>query len=228
VKTLKFLLALLFLPALWASLGYAADLVRAVHGRSMDWWPWICWASGLGLGFLVYGFLPRPTWLYVLGHESTHALAVWMSGGRVRSFRATSRGGAVSTDRNSTWISLSPYIFPFHPLLIAGVWLLAQWSFPGIAAGWPWFLVLWGAVWAMHWGFTATLMATRQPDFAVQGFFYSYVVILTANLWLLIAAFWALARPFSLGRGCGLLAGRMADAYSACIRCLFDLVRLFI
>ena len=39
--------------------------------------------------------LPRPLWIYVFGHELTHALWVWMMGGRVSKFHVSSDGGHI-------------------------------------------------------------------------------------------------------------------------------------
>ena len=56
--------------------------------------------------------------LYVFGHELTHALWVWLMGGRVSRFRVGRDGGHIVTDKNNFWIALAPYFFPLYSLLV--------------------------------------------------------------------------------------------------------------
>jgi hypothetical protein len=41
---------------------------------------------------IVFLQLPKPMWVYVVGHELTHALWTWLFGGRVKRLRATCEG----------------------------------------------------------------------------------------------------------------------------------------
>jgi hypothetical protein len=222
VKWFKFILALLLFPLLWGGIRTGMDLFQAVPH-----WPRL--ESGLFLlGFSTwiwtYLALPRPVWLYALGHESTHALAVWMSGGRVGGFKVTSQGGHVVSDRISIWIALAPYIVPFYPIAVALVWLLCEFAWPSLHAYRPLFLIFWGLVWGFHACFTASLLKTEQPDFESQGLFFSWVVILLANLWLILAllAWWLHPMPWGdLGR---LAAGHTLGAYTGCARLLLDFI----
>ena len=54
--------------------------------------------------------------VYVFGHELTHALWVWLMGGRVSRFRVGRDGGHIVTDRNNFWIALAPYFFPLYSI----------------------------------------------------------------------------------------------------------------
>ena len=72
------------------------------------------WFFSLGVVLWMVAFfgLPRPQWLYVFGHELTHALWVTLLGGKVHHFHVGSKGGHVLSDRTNTWIALAPYFFP--------------------------------------------------------------------------------------------------------------------
>ena len=53
------------------------------------------WFFSLGavLWLIAFFGLPRPILIYVFGHELTHALWVWLMGGRVSRFRVGRDGG---------------------------------------------------------------------------------------------------------------------------------------
>jgi hypothetical protein len=147
---------------------------------------------------LAYLFLPRPRGIYVLGHELSHALAVWLSGGRVRSLQVAEQGGRVVSDRTSAWITLAPYVVPFYPLLAGVLWLAALQTWPRLLAYQLAFLGIWGAVWGYHYAFTVDLLRTRQPDFLVYGRIFSLTLIVLANLLLATGLIWSFFRPVSM------------------------------
>ena len=65
-------------------------------------------------------------WLYVLGHEFTHALAAMLAGGKVSAFHVSSKGGHVLTDRVNWWIALSPYFVPIYALIWMALWITVE------------------------------------------------------------------------------------------------------
>ena len=76
VKFLKLIIALALVPLVAGEIWTLIDLARAASAAG----PWgERWFISFGAGFLtwllVFCFLPRTMWLYVLGHEFTHALA---------------------------------------------------------------------------------------------------------------------------------------------------------
>ena len=60
--------------------------------------------------------------LYVFGHELTHALWVWLMGGRVSRFRVGREGGHILTDKNNFLIALAPYFFPLYSILVLALY----------------------------------------------------------------------------------------------------------
>src|SRR6476646_4520188 len=71
--------------------------------------------------FIVALFL-LPIVLYVFGHELTHALWVWLMGGRVSRFKVGREGGHILTDKNNFLIALSPYFFPLYSILVIALY----------------------------------------------------------------------------------------------------------
>jgi hypothetical protein len=195
VKFLKFLIALLLLPALY-SLGRFGYFM--VLRASPPEWPWTeigTFTLGFSTCFFAYLCLPRGNWFYVLGHETTHAFAVLLSGGRISGFKVSSSGGHVVTDRNSAWIALSPYFIPFYPMIFALAWAFALLIKPELGR-YDWaFLLVWGASWGFHFCHTLSLIKTEQPDFESQGYFFSFVLIAFMNLLITEALVWFWLRP---------------------------------
>lgn len=130
---------------------------------------------------IVFLQLPKPMWLYVVGHELTHALWTWLFGGRVKRLRATAQGGHVVITRSNFLITLAPYFFPLYAL----IWMA------GFEVGrrfWGWGSFLWvfhfglGALYAFHITLTAHVLQTRQPDLQSEGVFFSVMVIWLGNV----------------------------------------------
>ncbi|HUC84215.1 MAG TPA: hypothetical protein VL970_03405, partial [Candidatus Acidoferrales bacterium] len=56
---------------------------------------WVPLLAGVACWLVVFLMLPKPMWIYVLGHEFTHALWTWLFGGQVKRMKITSAGGHV-------------------------------------------------------------------------------------------------------------------------------------
>ena len=165
------------------------------------------WFFCTGVVVWVIAFIgfPRPVYLYVLGHELTHALFVYLCFGKVTSFKVDRRGGHIVTNRNNVLISLSPYFFPLYSTLvilgfgIAGLFVDLGAVHPNallfghISFSWSWVLfLLIGFTWAFHFTFTAWMITKDQPDLKQNGTFFSLTVIYLINL-LILSAFLVLA-----------------------------------
>ena len=124
-------------------------------------------------------------WLYVFGHELTHAMWVWLFGGRVKKFKATSNGGHVIVDKTNFLISLAPYFFPLYAVMVVLVFLVGH-----LIWGWQdffvWFHLLVGAAYAFHVTLTAHILKTQQSDITNEGYLFSAVVIFLGNVLVLL------------------------------------------
>ncbi len=113
-RWVKFVVALFLLPlcAIFSQTFFTV-FTRATVSEQL-WTGEEFWFFSLGavLWLITFFGLPRPLLVYVFGHELTHALWVWLMGGRVSQFRVRRDGGHIITDRNNFWIALAPYFFP--------------------------------------------------------------------------------------------------------------------
>ncbi|MCU0771951.1 MAG: hypothetical protein MUE94_09335 [Verrucomicrobia bacterium] len=191
-KFLKMLIGLLLLPWCWGGLVAVWRILEASGGADAIWVPLVagvvCWA-------VVYLLLPRPMWLYVAGHELTHAFWAWLFGGKVRALKVSSAGGHVVVSKTNFLIALAPYFFPFYGALVIVAGLSARLLLPWDRVE-VWFLLLLGAAYAFHVTLTGHVLKTRQSDITDHGCIFSGVIILLGNLLGLVLALpWLTGRP---------------------------------
>jgi len=139
----------------------------------MGGWFW----SGLLQSFFLY--------LYVLGHELTHAVFVLLYRGRVTDFHVSSDGGYITTNKTNMVIALSPYFVPFWSVIGAGLYVAARY-FGNLSPEWDRLLYgVMGFTWTFHMFWTVWMIPRDQPDLKENGTFLSLVVIYLANLLVL-------------------------------------------
>jgi hypothetical protein len=182
LRFLKFLIALILVPGVVAEVWTIKDLawISVPAGQWREGW-FVSFGAGFITWLIIFAFLPRTLWLYVLGHEFTHALAAMLAGGKVTAFKVSSKGGHVMTDRVNWWITLSPYFIPIYALIWMGLWLTVDFYHPLK----QWLPVLYfgvGLFWAFHVTFTWSVSHRQQTDLSSQGFVFSAVIILLINL----------------------------------------------
>ena len=146
---------------------------------------WISMFSGAACWVAIFFLLPKPMWLYVVGHELTHALCTWAMGGKVKKIKASANGGHLVVTRTNFLIALAPYFFPFYALLIAGAFALGSWFWdwrPFLM----WFHFLLGMGYAFHLTLTWHALQNRQSDIEDQGWIFSLVIIFLGNISVLL------------------------------------------
>ncbi len=121
-------------------------------------------------------------WSYVLGHELTHALAAWATGGSVYALSVGEKEGHVELSHSSVFVALAPYCVPFYALAVALGYRILLWAKPD-AGGEALFLFLLGGSLGAHLLLTwDSLTKARQPDLdAAGGVLFSVVLIAIAN-----------------------------------------------
>ncbi len=147
---------------------------------SMIGWFW----SGVFKSFFLY--------LYVLGHELTHAAFVILFRGRVTSLHVSLEGGYITTNKTNLIIALSPYFVPFWSIIVAIGYCIARFGFHTSTTWDLAFYALMGVTWTFHLVWTLWMIPRDQPDLRQNGTFLSLVVIYLANL-LVLAALLCLA-----------------------------------
>jgi hypothetical protein len=189
----RFLFGVLLLP-LSASLSWAA--AKALAGVAWGAPAAAPFVAGLGLAaaaWLLGRYMIDPEgrggwsvraarWTYVLGHELTHALAAWTTGGKVFAISVKEDGGKVDVSHSSAFVALAPYFVPFHALLVVAGYRVLLWLRPQAQAETLFLLLMGGAL-----GFHAlmtwdTLTQVKQPDLDdAGGIVFSLALVGAAN-----------------------------------------------
>ena len=208
LKTVKFLIGILLLPLCWVLLETFLVLLQADTLAGQYWKSKEFLFFGLGCFLwlaLFFGFRTGTMmWLYVAGHELTHALFVLIFRGRVSRVHISADGGHILTDKNNFIISLSPYFFPFYSTIAIFLWALFGWIFgreqlPDVA----WLYGAIGFTWMFHLSFTLWMICREQPDLDQNGRLFSMTVIFSINL-LLICVLLIVSSPTSSFSGFGI------------------------
>jgi hypothetical protein len=215
-KWVKMIVGVMLLPL---CAGVAQVLWRMLlHSTTADqvWAPLLC---GAACWLVIFLLLPKPMWVYVFGHELTHAAWTWLFGGEVKKFKASSKGGHVIVTKNNFLISLAPYFFPFYAILVVAVFLIGDlvWNWHQYRV---WFHLMLGAAYAFHLTLTLHVLRTAQSDIVDEGRLFSIVIIFLGN-----AVFLLVALPLLVGSGH--LLDVFRDVLTATAGVLGRLARLF-
>jgi hypothetical protein len=194
-KWVKFIFAIFLLPVCAVlSQTFFTSFARATIAQRL-WSGEEFWFFSLGalLWLIAFFGLPRPIVLYVFGHELTHALWVWMMGGRVSRFKVGRHGGHIMTDKNNFLIALAPYFFPLYSIVVIALYGALS-LFLDLQPYGRLLYALVGVTWAFHLSFTCWMIPENQTDLSDNGTFFSLVVIYLINL-ILLSALLIIASP---------------------------------
>ena len=137
------------------------------------------------LGAIVYlvihTVLFKPNVVYIFGHELTHALAMFISAGKVKSFKGGKKGGEVKGTKSNLFISLAPYFFPTYTLIIILLWIFAK-QFWDVRDFISVFLFAVGLTLTFHFVMTVEFLKTKQPDLIKSGYLFSIALIYFINI----------------------------------------------
>jgi len=181
-KWLKFLIAIALLPVCAGAAMALWHVLRVTGGADTAWIPFL---GGVACWCVIFFLLPRPMWIYVFGHELTHALWTWAFGGSVKRMKVSSSGGHVVINKTNFLITLAPYFFPLYAVMV-----IAGFALGNLIWDWRPFLIyfdlLLGAAYAFHVTLTFHTLQTRQTDITSQGYLFSAVVIFLGNVAVLL------------------------------------------
>jgi hypothetical protein len=183
-KWLKFIVGVLLLPV---CAGAALALWKVISAQGGDdvLTARVALLAGVGCWLAVFIILPKPMWIYVLGHELTHAVWAWLFGGEVKRMKVTSKGGHVIVTKTNFVIALAPYFFPLYAALVVAVFVTGH-----LIWGWNpfrvWFHLLLGAAYAFHVTLTLYILQSRQTDITEHGYLFSAAVIFLGNAAVLL------------------------------------------
>lgn len=198
-RLVRWLVGLLLMPlcgvTLWTFLSqFTQATLQQGFWQTTEFW-YFCAGGVLMTAWFFSGLLQRMfLYLYVLGHELTHSVFVWLSMGRVTEFHVSTDGGYITTNKSNLLIALSPYFVPFWSFIVVGVYFILRHTcdLPDYADK-----ILFGAVgasWAFHFWWTLAMIPREQPDLRENGVFLSLIIIILANMCVLAALF-CLASP---------------------------------
>jgi hypothetical protein len=181
-KWCKTIIAILLLPV---CAGAVEALWRVLKASGSADTIWVAALAGAACWVVIYWLLPKPMWVYVFGHELTHALWTWLLGGKVKKFKASANGGHVVVTKSNFFIALAPYFFPLYAVLVVAVFVAGHliWDWRTYLV---WFHLLLGAAYAFHVTLTWCALRNNQTDVVDQGYLFSAVIIFLGNIIVLL------------------------------------------
>ncbi len=193
IRIIKVLIGIFLLPVTVAtSIAFAGQLgqIQNLEGLSTYF------LKGVVIYLITHLVLYKPNYFYVLGHEVAHALATFICGGQIRSFRFSPRGGGVLTTKSNFFIALFPYFFPTYTLFFWLVYFLVS-LFKDISNLAPHFLFLVGFSLALHLVMTIDALKVKQSDIFKTGYLFSVALIYVLNILLVSLILSVVFKDFS-------------------------------
>lgn len=206
-RCLQWALGILLLPVCWVTM--RTLLWRFWEKTSESFWLGAdLWSFSIGALLMAGWFFSAVAqrfflYLYVLGHELTHAIFVMACLGRVSDFHVSAGGGYITTNKSNILIALSPYFVPFWAVVAAAAYFISSLFFVLPETVDLWFYGIMGATWVFHLLWTLWMLPRDQPDLRENGTFLSLTFILLANMLVLAAILcftsehpWMMAKDF--------------------------------
>jgi hypothetical protein len=190
-RLIRWLTALVLLPLCWVTTW--TFLSRFSLATEQGFWQTAkFWYFATGVlvmaGWFWSGLLqPFFLYLYVLGHELTHAVFVVFFRGKVTDFHVSTEGGYIMTNKTNLVIALSPYFVPIWAVIGAVLYAALRFCVVLTPAWDLAFYAVMGVTWTFHMVWTVWMLPRDQPDLKEQGTLLSLVVIYQANLLVLVA-----------------------------------------
>ncbi|MHB8523227.1 MAG: hypothetical protein ACYDH9_21080 [Limisphaerales bacterium] len=181
-KWCKTIIAIFLLPFCFAA-GKALYLTLRASGNADTFWA--AFLAGAACWVTIYLLLPKPMWLYVLGHELTHTVWAWAFGGKVKRLKVSAEGGHVLVTKSNFFVVLAPYFFPFYAVMVVLFFGMGRWIWEW-AHYRVWFHLLLGMTYAFHVTLTSQILRTRQSDITSQGYLFAAVIIFLGNISVLL------------------------------------------
>ncbi|QUE51163.1 hypothetical protein KBB96_20200 [Luteolibacter ambystomatis] len=186
-RMMRWLIGLALLPFGWVTTWtFFSQFSHAAIDRGF-WQTSAFWYFATGallmVGWFLSGLLQSVfLYLYVLGHELTHAIFVYLCRGKVTGFHVSLEGGYITTNKTNIIIALSPYFVPFWSAVVVGLYLIFRHT-----TGLPVYadkilFAATGFTWTFHFAWTLWMIPRDQPDLKENGTFLSLTVIYLANL----------------------------------------------
>lgn len=194
MRVVRWSVATLLLPLCWVTAWtflsrFSQATVHQDFWKSAEFWYFATGALVM-LGWFWSGLLQTFfLYLYVLGHELTHAIFVKLYRGKVTEFHVSADGGYITTNKTNLVIALSPYFVPFWSVVAALLYVAFRFA-AGLSPAWDRLLyATMGVTWTFHMVWTLWMIPRDQPDLKENGTYLSLVVIFFANILVLVGLF---------------------------------------
>ncbi|MFH1094078.1 MAG: hypothetical protein V1739_08035 [Candidatus Omnitrophota bacterium] len=181
-RLFKILAGILLLPVCAGTSRAFYNLLLSIKGVDQTG---MFFLAGAAVYAILYFSTLKFNFLYVLGHETTHAVLSVLCGGKIKSFRVSNKGGSVATTKFNVVISLGPYFLPIYTIFfslaffICGIFVSATYDYTGA------FIFVLGFSIAFHFLMTLDSLRIEQPDLAGNGHLFSLTLIYLVNLIIL-------------------------------------------
>ncbi len=212
---IKLIIGVLALPLTYGVTAafYSNFILIKELASSLNYFTW-----GIASYVILHLIFYKPTYLYVLGHESVHAGLAWIFGGKIKSFKVSSERGSVGTDKSNFVIELAPYFIPIYAIIITIIYFVVASSYNINSAL---FVFLIGFTLAMHMISTIEVMKIRQPDIVKSGYLFSIVTVYILNIVVISFIFSLIFQAFSMHKFFIDLWGQSKYIYAAIYKQLF-------
>ena len=129
-------------------------------------------------------FIFKPDYLYIFGHEITHALAGVLCGARITEFKVSKGGGHVRLTKSNLFIDLAPYFIPVYTLFLFLAYWLVKHFFDSGSEYHRIYIFGTGFSIAFHIIMTRDVLRIKQPDLKKFGAIFSLLLIYAFNLFI--------------------------------------------
>lgn len=178
----RLIIAVILIPA-------AFGITRVLYKFFMQSWSsCFIFLAGVLCYTLCYPVFKKPLRSYVLGHELTHVLGVWLFRGKIHKMKISRRGGVVKANKTNVWIRLAPYFFPIYTLIVLGLYFLFSIAWD-LKTYYNVIIFILGLTWAFHIWMTIHILLQNQPDVKESGILFSLIIIYMLNLLILDVLF---------------------------------------
>ncbi|MFH1782093.1 MAG: hypothetical protein ABH848_00555 [Candidatus Omnitrophota bacterium] len=178
LKVIRFLLSLVIIPVCVITTINFYDWVSRIKGVRDTGFIFIL---GAFCYCAVHLILFKLDFLYILGHESMHAIATLFSGGKVLGMKVSSKEGSVKTTTPNTIVTLAPYILPGYTILIGVIYFILSF-FMDTSNYINIFIFLIGFTLMFHLAYTAQSIREKQSDLLKTGYLFSISFIYLVNI----------------------------------------------
>lgn len=219
IRIFKVIIGILLLPttvAITTSFAAQLGLIQIEEFQGLPAY----FLKGVIIYLIIHLILHKPNYLYVLGHEIAHAIATFICGGRVTSFRVSGRGGGVLTTKSNFFIALFPYFFPTYTIFFSLVYFLFS-LFRDVSSYVPHFLFVVGFTLTLHLVMTIDALKVKQSDIFKTGYLFSVSLIYVLNLLLVSLILSLVFEEFSFASFFHATVERAGDIYYGIYEHLF-------